>query len=301
MLSINKVTTDDYYSEDVDQTFALEKGYEGYVAEGLGNTAKAVGHVFGQRPDAVGISLDLDSVMKKEMRPQDCLSQLLSGRDPVTGEVVANLKRLRKGEAPCPPGGYDIQASLPKSVSIYAELGDILRPGLKSRIVDIHRRAMIAGLGHAMDLGLITTRRDGHHVPVAQCAMVFFPHDTSRADDMQLHHHGVLAKTALAPDGKVVQIDNFLLTRHKGALAALIRAEEVRLLREELGRAVEPDRRGYRLAGVPLELEKPFQNVVEISRYLSRNPARPPRKIVSQHSAPPTRPVWPRATPQRQI
>jgi conjugative relaxase-like TrwC/TraI family protein len=258
MLSINKVTTDDYYSEDVDQTFALEKGYEGYVAEGLGNTAKAVGHVFGQRPDAVGISLDLDSVMKKEMRPQDCLSQLLSGRDPVTGEVVANLKRLKKGEAPCPPGGYDIQASLPKSVSIYAELGDILRPGLKSRIVDIHRRAMIAGLGHAMDLGLITTRRDGHHVPVAQCAMVFFPHDISRADDMQLHHHGVLAKTALAPDGKVVQIDNFLLTRHKGAIAALIRAEEVRLLSKELGLAVESDRRGYRLAGMPTNLEKTF-------------------------------------------
>lgn len=258
MLSINKVTTDDYYSEQVNQAESPGKGYEGYVAQGLSKTAKAVGHVFGHRPDATGIRLDLSGFLRDDLRPQDCLSQLLAGRDPVTAEMVANLKRLKKGEAPCPPGGYDIQASLPKSVSVYAELGDILRPGLKAHIVDIHRRAMIAGLGHAMDLGLIATRRDGCYVPVAQCAMVFFPHDTSRADDMQLHHHGVLAKTALAADGKVVQIDNFLLMRHKGALAALIRAEEVRLLRDELCLAVEQDRRGYRLAGVPLDLEQLF-------------------------------------------
>jgi hypothetical protein len=172
---------------------ALERGYEGYVAEGLGKTAKAVGHVFGQRPEVPGIRLDLSGFLRDDLRPQEGLSQLLAGRDPVTAEVVANLKRLKKGEAPCPPGGYDIQGSLPKSVSVYAELGDILRPGLKAKIVDIHRRSMIAGLGHAMDLGLITTRRDGHDVPVAQCAMVFFPHDTGRADDMQLHHHGVLS------------------------------------------------------------------------------------------------------------
>ncbi|HCY99416.1 MAG TPA: hypothetical protein DHV56_05445 [Rhodobacter sp.] len=258
MLSINKVSTDDYYSDQDDPAGSTGKGYEGYVAAGLNTTARAVGHVFGQRPDVSGIRLDLGSFVRDGVQPQDCLSQLLAGCDPITGKVVANLKRLKKGEAPCPPGGYDIQASLPKSVSIYAELGDILRPGLKSRIVDIHRRAMITGLAHAMDLGLIATRRDGRYVPVAQCAMVFFPHDTSRADDMQFHHHGVLAKTALAADGKVVQIDNFLLTRHKGAIAALVRAEEVRLLRKELGLSVEPDRRGYRLAGVPFELEKTF-------------------------------------------
>lgn len=258
MLSINKVTTDDYYLEQANQAEFSGKGYEAYVAAGLGEAAKAVGHVFGRRPSVAGNRLDLSSFMRGDLRPQDCLSQLLAGRDPVTGEVAANLKRLKKGEAPCPPGGYDIQASLPKSVSIYAELGDVVRPGLKAQIVDIHRRAMIAGLSHAMDLGLIATRRDGRHVPVAQCAMVFFAHDTSRADDMQLHHHGVLAKTALAADGKVVQIDNFLLMRHKGAIAALIRAEEVKLLHAELGLVVEQDRRGYRLAGVPPELETTF-------------------------------------------
>lgn len=258
MLSINKVTTDDYYSEHANQAESPGKGYEGYVAAGLGEAARAVGHVFGRRPSAAGIRLDLGSFTRGDLRPSECLSQLLAGRDPVTGEVAANLKRLKMGEAPCPPGGYDIQASLPKSVSIYAELGDVVHPGLKSRIVDIHRRAMIAGLSHAMDLGLIATRRDGRHVPVAQCATVFYPHDTSRADDMQLHHHGVLAKTALAADGKVVQIDNYLLMRHKGAIAALIRAEEIRLLRDELDLAVEQDRRGYRLAGVPFELEKIF-------------------------------------------
>ena len=118
MLSINKVTTDDYYSEDVDQTLALEKGYEGYVAEGLGTTAKAVGHVFGQRPVVPGIRLDLSGFLRDELHPQEGLSQLLAGRDPVTGEGVANLKRLKKGEAPCPPGGYDIQGSLPKSVRV---------------------------------------------------------------------------------------------------------------------------------------------------------------------------------------
>lgn len=258
MLSINKVSTDDYYSDQDDPAGSTGRGYEAYVAAGLGEAAKAVGHVFGRRPSAAGNRLDLSSFMRCDLRPQDCLSQLLTGRDPVTGEVAANLKRLKKGEAPCPPGGYDIQASLPKSVSIYAELGDVVRPGLKAQIVDIHRRAMIAGLSHAMDLGLIATRRDGRHVPVAQCAMVFFAHDTSRADDMQLHHHGVLAKTALAADGKVVQIDNFLLMRHKGAIAALIRAEEVKLLHAELGLVVEQDRRGYRLAGVPPELENTF-------------------------------------------
>jgi conjugative relaxase-like TrwC/TraI family protein len=272
MLSINKVSTDDYYSDQDDPTGSTGKGYEGYVAAGLNTTAKAVGHVFGQRPDVSGIRLDLGSFTRGDLRPQECLSQLLAGRDPVTGEVAAKLKRLKKGEAPCPPGGYDIQASLPKSVSIFAELGEVVRPGLKAQIVDIHRRAMLAGLSHAMDLGLIATRRDGRHVPVAQCAMVFFVHDTSRADDMQLHHHGVLAKTALAADGKVVQVDNFLLMRHKGAIAALIRAEEVKLLHAELGLAVEQDRRGYRLAGVPPELEKTFSKRREaITRDLAKS------------------------------
>ena len=272
MLSISKVTTDDYYSEHANQAESPGKGYEAYVAAGLGEAARAVGHVFGRRPSAAGIRLDLGSFTRGDLRPSECLSQLLAGRDPVTGEVAANLKRLKKGEAPCPPGGYDIQASLPKSVSIYAELGDVVHPGLKSRIVDIHRRAIIAGLSHAMDLGLIATRRDGRHVPVAQCAMVFFAHDTSRADDMQLHHHGVLAKTALAADGKVVQVDNFLLMRHKGAIAALIRAEEIRLLRDELDLTVEQDRRGYRLAGVPPELEKTFSKRREaITRDLAKS------------------------------
>lgn len=293
MLSINKVTTDDYYSEHANQAESPGMGYEGYVAAGLGKAAKAVGHVFGHRPRADNIGLNLDSVMQKDIPPQDILCKLLAGRDPVTGEVVANLKRLKKGEPPCPPGGYDIQASLPKSVSIYAELGDILRPGLKAKIVDIHRRSMIAGLGHAMDLGLIATRRDGHHVPVAQCAMVFFPHDTSRADDMQLHHHGVLAKTALAPDGKAVQVDNFLLMRHKGAIAALIRAEEVRLLRKELGLSVEPDRRGYRLAGVPTELEKTFSKRRDaITRELAKsNRTTAAHRVAAQRAAYETRKV----------
>ncbi|MGR3631031.1 MAG: MobF family relaxase [Limimaricola soesokkakensis] len=193
------------------------------------------------------------------LRPGDpvaprVLRDLVAGRDPATGRMAARRRRPAAG-APVPPsGGYDLQFSLPKSVSLLGLVGDVARPGLLAAIRAIHAQAISRALQWAFDLGLIASRSCGRHVPVQRVIGARFDHAASRAGDPQLHSHVVLSKTAVGRDGRLRQLDNYLLLTHAGAIAALARCEEVFLLHARLGLRTRPVGRSYEIIGVPAPL-----------------------------------------------
>ncbi|MCZ4260869.1 relaxase domain-containing protein [Limimaricola sp. G21655-S1] len=193
------------------------------------------------------------------LRPGDpvvpgVLRDLVAGRDPATGRMAARRRRPIAG-APVPPsGGYDLQFSLPKSVSLLGLVGELARPGLLAAIRAIHAQAISRALQWAFDLGLVASRSRGRHVPVQRVIGARFDHAASRAGDPQLHSHVVLCKTAVGRDGRLRQLDNYLLLTHAGAIAALARCEEVFLLQERLGLRTRPVGRSYEIIGVPAPL-----------------------------------------------
>ncbi|MGR3592006.1 MAG: MobF family relaxase [Limimaricola soesokkakensis] len=193
------------------------------------------------------------------LRPGDpvvpgVLRDLVAGRDPATGRMAARRRRPIAGAPVPPPGGYDLQFSLPKSVSLLGLLGELARPGLLAAIRAIHAQAISRALQWAFDLGLIASRSRGRRVAVQRVIGARFDHAASRAGDPQLHSHVVLSKTAIGWDGRLRQLDNYLLLTHAGAIAALARCEEVFLLHARLGLRTRPVGRSYEIIGVPAPL-----------------------------------------------
>lgn len=176
------------------------------------------------------------------------LRDLGRGVDPTTGEVVAK-KAKRKGELK-DPGGYDCQMPTSKGNSIYELLLSAGTEGAEDT-AKIRHQALREMYQYAFDKGYFVTRRNGRMEPVAELVMGFFDHTTSRAEDPHKHTHGALPKTAIARDGKLVQIDNYLLMSKKGELSAVYRMIEARLMRERFGVALERKGRNYEIAGFP--------------------------------------------------
>ena len=263
MLTISKFDSAEYYLDAPEpgrSTMREADRVAGDYSERLATEAQARWLVLGISPKIRPLGMpDMFRPIKTggTVFPDD-FRCLVAGRDPRSGLLVARLRRSSIHKPPPAPGGYDLQFSLPKSVSLWAFLGNENKPLLHEHVASIHHRAIVSGFDAAMMLGWIVTRRNGQYEPVARCAIACFPHRTSRDEDMQLHHHCCLLKTAEMADGTVVQIDNYLLKKYAGALAALVRCEEVRIFREEMGLAMEPDRRGYRMIGIPSDLDAVF-------------------------------------------
>jgi len=205
-----------------------------------------------------GVPNILDGLRSGDPVASRVLRDLVAGLDPATGRMAARRRRPAAG-APVPPsGGYDVQFSLPKSVSVLGLVGDMARPGLLAAIRAIHAQAVSRALQWAFDLGLIASRSRGRHVSVQRVIGARFDHAASRAGDPQLHSHVVLSKTAVGRDGRLRQIDNYLILTHAGAIAALARCEEVFLLHERLGLRTRPAGRSYEIVGVPEPLLQLF-------------------------------------------
>ncbi len=239
-----------------------------------------------------GVPNILDGLRSGDPVASRVLRDLVAGRDPATGRMAARRRRPAAG-APVPPsGGYDVQFSLPKSVSVLGLVGDVARPGLLAAIRAIHAQAISRALQWAFDLGLIASRSRGRHVPVQRVIGARFDHAASRAGDPQLHSHVVLSKTAVGRDGRLRQLDNYLLLTHAGAIAALARCEEVFLLHERLGLRTRPAGRSYEIVGVPEPLVALFskrrRSIVSQLAATGRGPAQDRR--AAQFAAYATRP-----------
>ncbi|HHA1672040.1 TPA: conjugative transfer relaxase/helicase TraI [Enterobacter roggenkampii] len=130
--------------------------------------------------------LGLNGSVDKEM-----FTRVLEGRLP----DGADLSRIQDGVNAHRPG-YDLTFSAPKSVSVMAMLGG------DSRLIDAHNRAVDTALRQVEKMAATRVMTDGKSETVltGNLVMALFNHDTSRANEPQIHTHTVVANVTKSGD-----------------------------------------------------------------------------------------------------
>ena len=110
-------------------------------------------------------------------------TELLQGKLPDGGD----LTRMQDGVNKHRPG-YDLTFSAPKSVSMLAMLGG------DKRLIDAHNRAVTVALNQVESLASTRVQKDGVSETVLTNNLIIarFNHDTSRAQEPQIHTHSVV-------------------------------------------------------------------------------------------------------------
>lgn len=151
--------------------------------------------------------------------------------------------------------GWDLTFSAPKSVSVLAEAGG------DRRLVEAHERAVRTALEY-IERESATTRlhtREGgdsvRHERTANLLVATFRHETSRAQDPQLHTHALVANATLSPDGKWRSLESRDMYRVMQLAGQIYQAE---LAREchQLGYTIEREgeKGQFELREVPDEI-----------------------------------------------
>ena len=158
------------------------------------------------------------------------LERVLSGHDPVTGEVLGMAlvdRTMANGKTIRAVAGFDATVSAPKSVSVLWGLTD------DAGFAEAHDVAVRAVLSHLERYGSTTRVRSngGRLHPDSQGLMVAgFRQTTSRADDPQLHTHLVISSKVQTVDGRWLALDARMLKRYQRTLGGLYQS----VLRAEL-------------------------------------------------------------------
>ncbi|HCD5425965.1 TPA: conjugative transfer relaxase/helicase TraI [Klebsiella aerogenes] len=162
MLSFSQVksagSAGNYYTEKDNYyvTGSMEDRWQGKGAEALGLEGKVDKQVF---------------------------TELLQGKLP----DGSDLTRMQDGVNKHRPG-YDLTFSAPKSVSMLAMLGG------DKRLIDAHNRAVTVALNQVESLAGTRVQKDGVSETVLTGNLIIarFNHDTSRAQEPQIHTHSVV-------------------------------------------------------------------------------------------------------------
>lgn len=180
-------------------------------------------------------------------------TELLQGKLP----DGSDLTRIQDGVNKHRPG-YDLTFSASKSVSMLAMLGG------DKRLIDAHNRAVTVALNQVESLASTRVKRDGVSETVLTGNLIIarFNHDTSRAQDPQIHTHSVVINTTqngdkwqtLASDtvGKTGFSENILANR---IALGKIYQNSLRADVESMGyKTVDAGKNGmWEMEGVPVE------------------------------------------------
>lgn len=171
------------------------------------------------------------------------------GRPVETGAVADRL------DAPNRRAGTDMTVSQPKSYSALVQMAELAGEAALARDLREARHQVVREVvGHALDIGLVQTRRGhgGREVETPADVMVaVVPHSKSRAGDPQEHDHVLFFNGSLRADGTVGTLDLSRLVSHKFYLQALV-ASGMADRMQRLGFAVQETGRGrWELAGAP--------------------------------------------------
>ncbi|WP_339348660.1 MobF family relaxase [uncultured Sphingomonas sp.] len=189
---------------------------------------------FGEGATALGLAGEVDRAT---------FAQGLEGKLP-NGD---QLGTVRNGEREHRPG-WDVTFSAPKSVSIMAEVaGD-------RRLIGAHDKAVRTALDYIERHGAATRQRQGGEVrtiDTGKLAVATFRHNTSRAQDPQLHTHSVILNATQDKAGNWRSVESlafFRIYKDAGSIYRQALASEAR----QLGYGVVEGKGGtFELAGVP--------------------------------------------------
>ena len=188
---------------------------------------------FGAGADALGLKGEVD---------RDTFRSLLEGN--VAG---GQLGTTRDGKIEHRPG-WDVTFSAPKSVSVVALVaGD-------KRVVAAHAAAVKVALVHVEKHMAATRVRDGGEVAreaTGNLAVATFRHETSRAQDPQLHSHAVILNATQDKDGTWRSLEPRALYQLQKQIGAIYRQELAHGV-ASLGYAVERGKDStFEIVGVP--------------------------------------------------
>lgn len=195
----------------------------------------------GAGADALGLSGEVE---------RDQFREMLDGKMPGGQQ----LGTFRGGEVQHRTG-WDVTMSAPKSVSIMAEVaGD-------RRLVGAHDRAVKSALAFAERHTAATRIRDGGIVEWQQTDNLVgasFRHDTSRAQDPQLHTHNVIMNATRDADGNWRSLEPRALYQLQKTIGAVYR-QELAVNVRELGYEIEVGKESlFEIKGVSADAIRAF-------------------------------------------
>jgi conjugative relaxase-like TrwC/TraI family protein len=181
---------------------------------------------------------------------RDQFRDMLDGKLP-DGQQLGTIRDGANQHRP----GWDVTMSAPKSVSIMAEVaGD-------RRLIVAHDRAVKNALAFAERHSAATRVREGSKVDRHQTGnlvVASFRHDTSRAQDPQLHTHNVIMNATRDADGNWRSLEPRALYQLQKAIGAVYR-QELAVNVRELGYEIEPGKDSlFEIKGVAAEAIKAF-------------------------------------------
>jgi conjugative relaxase-like TrwC/TraI family protein len=198
-------------------------GQEGYylgkVAEGAedyySGEAEAEGYWLGDAAEDLGLQGKVDA---------DQLTGMLTGTNPASGEPLG----LRHVEDGIP--GFDLTFSAPKSVSVLWALGG--HP-VAAEVKAAHAAAVEAGLGYLQREACWTRRGAGGREFLKGNGFLAagYAHRSSRAGDMQIHTHVLVANATFA-EGRCTRLHHPSIYEHAKTASYIYEAH----LRDELTR-----------------------------------------------------------------
>ena len=148
---------------------------------------------------------------------RDAFRDMLDGKLP-DGQQLGTVRDGKLEHRP----GWDVTMSAPKSVSIMAEVaGD-------RRLIGAHDRAVKMALAFAERYASATRIREDGRVERHQTGnlvVASFRHDTSRAQDPQLHTHNVIMNMTRDADGAWRSMEPRALYQLQKAIGAIYRQE----------------------------------------------------------------------------
>ncbi|MEO5343650.1 MAG: relaxase domain-containing protein, partial [Gammaproteobacteria bacterium SHHR-1] len=171
--------------------------------------------------------------------------RLMSGFDPRSQEPLVQ----NAGSDNHRPG-WDCTFSAPKSVSVAYAAAD---EPTKALIQQAQEQAVSQALGILEAQAALGRKGAGSSEEVASVGLLAatFGHDTSRAEDPQLHSHVLIANLSLDAEGNSRSLESRHLYRWQMAAGASYQAALAQALSQQ-GFRVEPDGKGsFSLAGIP--------------------------------------------------
>ena len=209
------------------------------------STPRGKGQWFGRGADALGLRGPVD--------PQT-LNAIIRGELP-NGDVLGTRPDPATGERQH-TGGWDLTFSAPKSVSVLAEITG------NRELFKAHNDAVKAAVTW-LEEEAATIRRTGWLGKKTQLTgnlvVAMFQHDTSRAQDPQLHTHALVLNATQRDDGGWRSLHSRPLFEHKMAAGNVYRAALALSLRRagfEIERTHADGR--FEIASVPKEVIETF-------------------------------------------
>ncbi len=172
-----------------------------------------------------------------------------------TGDVLGRINAEGQVEHKC---GYDVTFSAPKSISLAALAGG------DQRLIEAHTESVKTTLDWLEQEAAVTRVKihgQTYQEHTGNFTVAMFRHETSRAQDPQLHTHAIIANATLRADGQWRSIEGREVLRLQKE-ATRFYQNELAVRAQALGYEVALDRQKGRmeLAAVPQEIRDAFSN-----------------------------------------